>query len=726
MAAKLTIGLAEALDRLHQEKLIHRDFKPQNVLLEAPEDLRDDESGSTDPPDQDAASRSVPGAPKIIDFGLAKPLEAEERLTVSGAIVGTPEYMAPEQAVAEDWAQVSVAADVYALGATLYHCLTGRPPFKAATHAQTLRALAEDEPVPPSRLNGSVPRDLELICLKCLEKRPARRYASAQHLADDLQRFCAGEPIEARPHSRLEKSRRWIRRHPAATIGLASVFLAAVFAFAGVVVHNQSLSKQIELTEAENREANRQRERADRNYHHARQTMREMLSDTDAYTSVEIPRMLTLIESQAQSAIGFLAEISLSSESPPVDVLIDLIETYEQLGNAQVLLGKGDAAQKSFQLAVETAAELCRIEPDQPGHRLLLAEARIKRAYAADLVGLATEAIVADLFETIEILEGVLGDDPDSVGGRSTLAWARHQLGTLQLAKQKDPEAAADQFRGASELRLELMDRDPAQADLYAQSAAESQVNLGLCFAQLGQYQEALEHYAGADATLAQFLIRHPNDPQTAISRCKNGINRASLLLGLGKPQESIEVSSAGLEGVLGLLANEPDHVELGECLFKSLGVRAQANTVLGKWADGARDWKDARSYAPDPIWEQECRVQEALCLTRLGLIDRPLKLCSETLGDEPGDDTIYNCVCVLALVAATLFDDAADEGNAENKRQASERQAVELKQQAIELLQSLQQAGYFDHEARAAHVQVDADLEALRDPDGTLPLDRR
>jgi eukaryotic-like serine/threonine-protein kinase len=144
------------------------------------------------------------GTPKITDFGLAKKLDAAGQ-TASGAVMGTPSYMAPEQAAGKS-KQVGPLADVYALGAILYECLTGRPPFRAATLMDTLIQVVNEEPVPPRQLNARVPRDLETVCLKCLHKEPHKRYASALELADDLKRFLAGEAVRARPVGRLERN----------------------------------------------------------------------------------------------------------------------------------------------------------------------------------------------------------------------------------------------------------------------------------------------------------------------------------------------------------------------------------------------------------------------------------------------------------------------------------------------------------------------------------------
>jgi serine/threonine-protein kinase len=199
-AAALVTTLAAAVQVLHQGGIVHRDLKPANILL------------STD------------GTPKIADFGLARRLEGGTGLTRSGVPMGTPSYMAPEQARGQARA-IGPAVDVYALGAILYELLTGRPPFRAETAVETVRQVIDQEPVPPARLNARVPRDLETICLKCLRKDPGTRYGTAAQLADDLGRFLRHEPIQARPTGRVEYFVRWVRRRPAAAGLLAAVVL---------------------------------------------------------------------------------------------------------------------------------------------------------------------------------------------------------------------------------------------------------------------------------------------------------------------------------------------------------------------------------------------------------------------------------------------------------------------------------------------------------------------
>jgi WD40 repeat protein len=200
LAAQLVEALARAMQAAHERHIVHRDLKPANVLLTAA------------------------GAPKVTDFGLVKFLDAEAAQTQSGAILGTPSYMAPEQARGAA-KQVAPAVDVYALGAILYELLTGRPPFRAATLLETLRQVQQDEPVSPSRLQPQLPRDLSTICVKCLEKEPGQRYASAAALAEDVRRFLDGQPVLARPAGRVERALKWARRHPAQAAAYALALL---------------------------------------------------------------------------------------------------------------------------------------------------------------------------------------------------------------------------------------------------------------------------------------------------------------------------------------------------------------------------------------------------------------------------------------------------------------------------------------------------------------------
>jgi serine/threonine protein kinase len=227
-AAELVRTLADAVQAAHQGNVIHRDLKPANVLVTADGQL------------------------KITDFGLAKQLDTDSGHTQSGSILGTPSYMAPEQAAGRV-RDVGVAADVYALGAILYEALTGGPPFRGESVLDTLEQVRKQEPVPPRRFLPSVPRDLETICLKCLHKEPGRRYASAAALAGDLNRFLAGEPILARPVSAPERLWRWCKRNPRVAWLSGLVALLILSGLAISLYLNFQLNREKEIAQANER-----------------------------------------------------------------------------------------------------------------------------------------------------------------------------------------------------------------------------------------------------------------------------------------------------------------------------------------------------------------------------------------------------------------------------------------------------------------------------------------
>ena len=216
-AAELIMTLAWAVHAAHRAGVVHRDLTPRNILFD------------------------VDGTPKITDFGLAKRLEVEGGVTATDLVIGTPAYMAPEQARGRS-REVGPAADLYALGAILYNVLTGRPPFQGATPLETMMLVIHQDPVPPSRLQPKVPRNLETICLKCLQKQPHQRYADAGALAEELGRYLAGRPIHARRTPAWERAVKWARRRPAAAT-FATVSLLAVVVFVAGLLHSAAIAR---------------------------------------------------------------------------------------------------------------------------------------------------------------------------------------------------------------------------------------------------------------------------------------------------------------------------------------------------------------------------------------------------------------------------------------------------------------------------------------------------
>lgn len=236
-AASLMVVVAEAVCHAHQRGILHRDLKPSNILLDAE------------------------GRPHITDFGLAKPFEGGDDLTYTGELLGTPSYMAPEHALGRHTC-LTAAADVYGLGAVLYALLTGRPPFRGESVLETIEQVAQSDPEPPCRINRRVDRDLQTICLKCLEKAPQRRYACASELLADLRRWMAGQPVRARAIGPAARGWRWCRRYPVVTGLAVAVMLLLTAVIVSLAVSNARILHAYQRVEEEQQAAEEERAKA--------------------------------------------------------------------------------------------------------------------------------------------------------------------------------------------------------------------------------------------------------------------------------------------------------------------------------------------------------------------------------------------------------------------------------------------------------------------------------
>ncbi len=295
-AAALLRAVAEGVDYAHVAGVLHRDLKPSNILLDGT------------------------GAPKVTDFGLARPIDTAERLTLTGEVLGSPAYLSPEQARG-DRALEGIGSDIYSLGAVLYELLCGRPPFLGDSPASVLQQVAEADPVSPRRLNPAIPRDLETVCLKCLERAPAHRYRSANELAADLRRFEHGEPVRAQPVGLWGRAWRWSRRHPAraglaATLAMLVATLVLVPTAAYVRVRQAETAREVLLGETLIAQAQAlrqggqpgQRLRSERALDKAIQLRRHLSSDAAARWRRELAASLALPDAVSIPALDLPME----------------------------------------------------------------------------------------------------------------------------------------------------------------------------------------------------------------------------------------------------------------------------------------------------------------------------------------------------------------------------------------------------------------------------------
>jgi len=299
------------------------------------------------------------GTPKISDFGLARQMEQSAGLSLTGGPMGTPSYMSPEQARGDKAAR-GPAVDIYALGAILYELLTGRPPFHAESSSATLQQVITQEPVPPTRLNASVPRDLETICLKCLQKEPERRYVSAADLRDDVHRFLRGEPIVARPVSLAERLVRWARRKPAEAALGATVLTLVALALAGAT--------SLELRRAERREETARQEEAVNAALRNSAALQEQGRWPEARAALAVPQLpdsapKNVVERLrgAQKDADMVAELeeirlrmpAFSSDDPTAPALVKLYaDTFDKYGFPLLRLDVEEAASRLHASAI--------------------------------------------------------------------------------------------------------------------------------------------------------------------------------------------------------------------------------------------------------------------------------------------------------------------------------------------------------------------------------------
>lgn len=484
-AAELIERLARAIHSAHQSGIVHRDLTPRNILL-----ARSSSSQSIRLRDSDTDRFD----PKITDFGLAKELDSDSSQTQTGVVMGTPNYMSPEQAQGRSKA-IGPATDVHALGAILYELLTGRPPFLAASSLETLRQVVEHDPVAPTRWQPRIPQDLETICLKCLAKESAQRYASAAELADDLHRFLIDEPIRARPVSSRERAVKWARRHPAAAalLGVIAVSLATISI--GGVAYNARVRGE--------------RDRAEKNFGLAMRAVDEMLSEVGEQQLATEPRMEEKRRALLSKALALNQEF-LKQKSDDPRVRFETAQAYRRMADVFRLLEEHGQSRDAYEQAGKLFAQLNNESPQRPVYRQQLAYCRNFQGEVCRAAGQQADAEAA-YREADSILESLSAEHPDVPGYRQDLARTLYSLGILFRERQQ-MEDAERALQRAADILTELVDRDPENS-AYRQHLARAWLNQGTVIRSAERRGEAQAAHDRAIKLLSELSETFPDQP---------------------------------------------------------------------------------------------------------------------------------------------------------------------------------------------------------------------
>jgi tetratricopeptide (TPR) repeat protein len=571
-AAGLLFQVAEAVHHAHQRGILHRDLKPANILI--------DEHGHT----------------HVTDFGLAKKVEGDGELTQSGAILGTPPYMAPEQTTGRRGA-VTTATDVYGLGAVLYALLAGKAPFGGESAVETLEAVRHRAPEPPSRVNPTVPRDLEVICLKCLEKDPQWRYRSADALADDLRRWLAGEPITARPVGPAVRTWMWCRRHPLPAALTAALMLA-------VLVGSVASTALWLRAERNLRREQAARQLAQRRFDLAVGAIRTFHAGVSEDTLLKEPKMRSLRDQLLGAALEFYRQLEETlRDDPDPKAQTALGRALYEVGAIAGQVGKASEATIARQRALEIRERLAASHPDNDEFQRDLA--------ASFMAGLPVEGGEAKYVRALAIRERLAVAHPGQVRYQADLA---ESLATHRPLPKSLPDTRGhlEQLR-RNAIRLEkVVAAYPSSAeirhsliDLFGEIAAFLN-DFGDLTGRLQYNRLALDH------------VRRLPEP-----RSESDLTKETMLLGglvyalslLGRSSEALAPAREVVALSEQLAASKPAVTSYRNGLARSISVLGELQLGAGDLVEAESNLRRSRQML-DPL------TAESPDLNALGLVE--------------------------------------------------------------------------------------------------------
>ncbi len=581
-ATSLLIKLAQAMQHAHANGIVHRDLKPPNILLEHTGNDAIDEAELR---------------PKIVDFGLAKCIDSSATVTSTGIIIGTPSYMSPEQAIGNN-ALVGPSTDIYSLGAILYEALVGRPPFKGASPIETLAQVRTAEPAKPSMLRPGLPKDLETICLKCLEKSAKDRYPSASDLLEDLHLFKDGRPILARPASLVTRAWKWTKRYPA----FASLIGVTILATASLVtlglVYNTSLRYALKVSKEE-------QIRADENFQFAIQAVEQMLDRVGFAQLADTPEMEGVREKLLTDAVDFYSKLLKGQPRPDIDSRRQYYGAMARLGKIQWTLGKHASAVGDLQQAIEWQRQLSNEHPDRVDLKLDLAISHtIKGTVSQD----ANEFRAA-----IDLLQPLSELNPAC---KRELAQATNNLATVTASIEDREQLHLSVLALRKELLLDSPD-DPT----LRYGLGETQHNLGFLYHTTGRTTESEQAYRAAFQIFEKLVSESDSVTDYRNALAESITHIATLVHSLGRTDEAITLIDRAIDNRKVLAARFPKLPSMREAVIRGLLTKAAfliQNSQFASASDSSHEAVAIATGLVEELHDARYRFLEATCLTIL------------------------------------------------------------------------------------------------------------
>ncbi len=572
--ARLVEQLARATFFAHQKGIIHRDLKPANILL------------------------TSEGIPKIADFGLAKRLNQESGHTAAGDVLGTPSYMAPEQAAGKN-SEIGTATDIYALGAILYDILTGHPPFKGSTVMDTLHHVIFSEPVPPARVRGDIPADLETICLKCLQKDPQKRYSTAEALADDLRRYLTGEPIQARPTPLWERTWKWAKRRPTAAalalVSIAAVLLLLVGGFAFAFqerTHRQEVVKEREVAIKERDRADEQQQLAQTHYHLAKLAVDKMLTRVAEEKLVNQPRMSRVRRDLLKSALNFYQKF-LNYEGPDEQLRWETAQAYTKVGDIQKLLGQNPEAQAAYQSGVVMLQELIQQNSQKPDYHLALGQTLANLGVLYQVKGDLAQA-EKSLKRSVEVLSQLDKNHPEVSSYQFQLGKTYNDWANFLLVERRDSAEAKQAYQQA--LKQFLQVNTSEQNIHYQDQLARATGNLATLLVD-SQPDIAREKYHRSLQAYQKLNRRFPDYPEYRKELGKTYLNLGELALQKEAFARALEYFSLAEQQLTSLVKDYPAVVDYNHLLALTYKNRSISHRETKQTGAARKDLEKAISH---------------------------------------------------------------------------------------------------------------------------------